>query len=172
MLAGSGQAPEDTIRLLKEELETARRDLRIKAGQYDAANEELRAANRQLLAVNEEYRAAAAKLEAGRNGLQSVNEELRTVNAELKAEFGRVSHAHAELQNLMEAADAGTLFLDRELRIERFTPRIAELLEQLFLTAVAKAPFARSPPPVAFMPSVTWSMCPPRRAASPFAQLP
>ena len=128
MLAGSGQAPEDTIRLLKEELETARRDLRIKAGQYDAANEELRAANRQLLAVNEEYRAAAAKLEAGRNGLQSVNEELRTVNAELKAEFGRVSHAHAELQNLMEASDAGTLFLDRELRIERFTPRIAELL--------------------------------------------
>ncbi len=128
MLVGSDQAPEDIIRLLKEELEAARRDLRIKAGQYETANEELRAANRQLRAVNEEYRAAAAKLEAGRNGLQSVNEELRTVNAEIKAEFGRVSHAYAELQNLMEASDAGTLFLDRELRIRRFTPRIAELL--------------------------------------------
>ena len=128
MLAGSGQAPEDIIRLLKEELETANRELRIKAGQYETASEELRAANRQLRAINEEYRAAAAKLEAGRNGLQSVNEELRTVNAELKAEFVRVSHAHAELQNLMEAADAGTLFLDRELRIKRFTPRVAELL--------------------------------------------
>jgi two-component system CheB/CheR fusion protein len=128
MLAGPGQAPDDIIRLLKEELETARRDLRIKAGQYEAGIEELRAANRQLRAVNEEYRAAAAKLEAGRKELQSVNEELRTVNAEFKAELGRVSRAHAELQNLMEASDAGTLHLDRELRIERFTPRVAELL--------------------------------------------
>lgn len=128
MLVGSGQAPEDIIGLLQEELETARRELRIKAGQYETASEELRAANRQLRAVNEEYRVAAAKLEAGRNGLQSVNEELRTVNAEFKAELGRVSRAHAELQNLMVAADAGTLFLDRELRIKRFTPRIAELL--------------------------------------------
>jgi two-component system CheB/CheR fusion protein len=128
MLGVPEQAPEDTIRLLKEELETARRELRIKAGQYETASEELRAANRQLRAVNEEYRAAAAKLEAARNGLQSVNGELRTVNAEIKAELGRVSHAHAELQNLMEASDTGTLFLDRELRIERFTPRIAEML--------------------------------------------
>ncbi len=126
--AGSGQAPADAMERLKSELETARRELRLKGEEYKAANEELRAANRQLQAVNEEYRAAAAKLEASGNGLQSVNEELRTVNAELKAELGRVSRASEELRNLIEAAGTAMLFLDRELRIERYTPRAAELL--------------------------------------------
>jgi two-component system CheB/CheR fusion protein len=38
-----------------------------------------------------------------------------------------VSRAHDDLQNLMIATDVGTLFLDKELRIKRFTPRMREL---------------------------------------------
>ncbi len=38
-----------------------------------------------------------------------------------------MSRAHSDVQNLMAATDVGILFLDTQLRIKRFTPRIAEL---------------------------------------------
>ena len=38
-----------------------------------------------------------------------------------------MSRAHSDIQNLMAATDVGILFLDTQLRINRFTPRIAEL---------------------------------------------
>ena len=38
-----------------------------------------------------------------------------------------MSRAHSDIQNLMAATDVGILFLDTQLRIKRFTPRIAEL---------------------------------------------
>ncbi len=59
--------------------------------------------------------------------MQSVNEELQTVNAELKHKLEEVSRAHSDLENLMAATEIATLFLDRALRIQRFTPELAEL---------------------------------------------
>ena len=38
-----------------------------------------------------------------------------------------MSRAHSDIQNLMAATDVGILFLDTQLRINRFTPRIADL---------------------------------------------
>ena len=38
-----------------------------------------------------------------------------------------MSRANSDLQNLMAAMDFGTLFLDRTLRIKRFTPKLADL---------------------------------------------
>ena len=52
---------------------------------------------------------------------------MQTVNSELKAKLESVSHAHNDIQNLMAATDVGILFLDSDLRINRFTPRIADL---------------------------------------------
>src|SRR5262249_39934728 len=57
----------------------------------------------------------------------SINEELQTVNSELKTKLESVSRAHSDVQNLMAATDVGILFLDPQLRINRFTPRITEL---------------------------------------------
>jgi PAS domain S-box-containing protein len=60
--------------------------------------------------------------------LQSINEELQTVNAELKNKLDEISHAHSDLQNFMAATEGGTLFLDRELRINRFTRPVTDLI--------------------------------------------
>ena len=121
------ETPDAAIRHLKEELELTRARLRASREQFEAANEELRAANEELQSTNEEYRSTAEELETSREELQSINEELQTVNAELKIRLESMSRANNDLLNLMAATDVGTLFLDSQLRIKRFTPRMTEL---------------------------------------------
>ena len=72
--------------------------------------------------MNEELRSASEELESSREELQSINEELTTVNQELKSTVEQVGHTNSDLQNLMGATAIATVFLDRALRITRFTP--------------------------------------------------
>ena len=58
----------------------------------------------------------------------AATKELQTVNNELKLKFDMVSRAHRDLQNLIRATAVGTMFLDTSLRIKRFTPRVADLV--------------------------------------------
>ena len=59
--------------------------------------------------------------------LQSINEEPQTLNNELKLKLDMVSRAHNDLQNPMSASDICTMFLNSNLGIEQFSPRMAEL---------------------------------------------
>ena len=121
------QATDEQIQQLLQELQFSQSQLRASREEYEGANEELRAANEELQSVNEEYRSTAEELETSKEELQSINEELQTVNSELKTKLESVSRAHSDVQNLMAATDVGILFLDPQLRINRFTPRISEL---------------------------------------------
>jgi two-component system, chemotaxis family, CheB/CheR fusion protein len=116
-----------TIQQLRDELNVTRARLKTSHEEEEAANEELRAANEELQSINEEYRSTAEELENSKEELQSINEELQTLNNELKLKLESVSRAHNDLQNLMAATDVGTLFLDNRLKINRFTPRVADL---------------------------------------------
>jgi two-component system CheB/CheR fusion protein len=120
-------ASDETIRRLIEELQLTQARLRTTHEESEAANEELRAANEELQSINEEYRSTSEELETSKEELQSVNEELQTVNSELKLKLEAVSRAHSDLQNLMAATDFGTLFLDSNLHIKRFTEPVTEL---------------------------------------------
>jgi two-component system CheB/CheR fusion protein len=117
----------ETIRRLRHELQLTQTRLRTMSEESEAANEELRAANEELQSMNEEYRSTAEELETSKEELQSVNEELQTVNTELKLKLEAVSRAHSDLQNLMAATNFGTLFLDADLRIKRFTQQVTEV---------------------------------------------
>ena len=121
------QTDADLARGLKEELEVTRSRLKASREEFETANEELRASNEELQSVNEEYRSTAEELETSKEELQSINEELQTVNAELELKLDSVSRANNDLQNLMAATDVGTLFLDHQLRIKRFTPKVSDL---------------------------------------------
>ena len=82
--------------------------------------------------MNEEMRSAAEELETNKEELQSINEELVTVNHELKNSVEELNLANADLNNLMASTDIGTIFLDRDLLIQRFTPsaqKIFNLIE-------------------------------------------
>ncbi len=116
------------VEQLQSELRRTQKRLSTMREEYEAANEELRAANEELQSINEEYRSTAEELETSKEELQSINEELQTVNSELKNKLDEISHAHSDLQNFMAATEGGTLFLDRDLRINRFTRPITELI--------------------------------------------
>ena len=99
----------------------------VKAQLNEPSDEELRASNEELRAINKELRSAGKELETGKEELQWVNEELVTVNQELKSNIEDLSRANSDLQNLMAATDIGTIFLDRQLSVKRFTPRVQEV---------------------------------------------
>jgi len=112
---------------LDEELERLKLHLRETVEQYEASVEELKASNEELQAMNEELRSATEELETSREELQSINEELTTVNHELKSKVDELAHANSDMHNLMDATAIATVFLDRELRITRFTPTAVAL---------------------------------------------
>ena len=121
------ELPGELLVQVQKELQFTHAQLRTSREEYEEANEELRAANEELQSINEEYRSTAEELETSREELQSINEELQTVNSELKTKFESISRAHSDIQNLMAATDVGILFLDTELKINRFTPSITDL---------------------------------------------
>ncbi len=113
--------------LLDRELERLKSHLRDTVEQYEASTEELKASNEELQAMNEELRSATEELETSREELQSINEELTTVNHELKSKVDELGHANSDMQNLMDATAIATVFLDRELRVTRYTPSAVAL---------------------------------------------
>ncbi len=115
----------------EDEIEFLKAQLSATVEQADATSEELMASNEELQAMNEEMRSATEELETSKEELQSVNEELTTVNHELKSSVEELSRANADLNNLMASTDIGTIFLDRELRIQRFTPSAQKIFNLL-----------------------------------------
>ncbi|MEH3087143.1 MAG: PAS domain S-box protein [Xylophilus ampelinus] len=107
---------------LDREMERLKSHLRDTVEQYEASTEELKASNEELQSMNEELRSATEELETSREELQSINEELTTVNHELKSKVDELGNANSDMQNLMDATAIPTVFLDRELRITRYTP--------------------------------------------------
>ncbi len=123
----TANASDPVIAQLEKEIEQARRQLREVIEQFDSRTEELKSGNEELQATNEELCSATEELETSREELQSINEELTTVNQELKSRVDELGHANSDLANLMSATSIATIFLDRDLRITRYTPAAVAL---------------------------------------------
>ena len=116
-------------RQLRKELDHTREQLRTTAEEYEAATEEMETANEELLSMNEELQSKNEELETSKEELQSVNEELKTTNEELKSKVEEVRQSKGALENLMAATEIATIFLDRDLRVQRYTPAAADLFD-------------------------------------------
>ncbi len=104
---------------LEEELKQAREDLQLSLQEIETSNQELQTTNEELLASNEE-------LQSTNEELQSVNEEINTVNAENLQKMEDLELLNADITNLLESTQIGTIFLDAQLKIRKFTPAIKE----------------------------------------------
>ena len=81
-----------------------------------------------MQSVNEELQSTNEELETSKEELQSVNEELATVNAELQTKVADLSRANNDMNNLLAGTGIGTVFVDRQLRILRFTPTATRII--------------------------------------------
>lgn len=125
----SGRDP--LVDSLESELLRTQERLRNTVGESASSTEELRASNEELQTINEELRSTTEELETSREELQAVNEELTTVNSELTLRMDETSKVNDDLQNLMISADIGTVFVDRDVKLKRFTPQAATLFNLL-----------------------------------------
>jgi two-component system CheB/CheR fusion protein len=116
---------------LEDELERTKVSLRSSSEQFEVQAEELKASNEELQAINEELRSSAEELETSKEELQAVNEELITVNQELKVKVEELSQSNNDFRNLINSTDIGTIFLDRSLRVNHFSPRAREVFNLL-----------------------------------------
>jgi two-component system CheB/CheR fusion protein len=112
---------------LQEELRRMRDMFESSNAAHDLALAELQTVNEELLSINEEQKAAGEELATGREEIQSINEELLTINQEYQSTIEELKRTNADLQNLIESTEIGTIFLDRAMRIRRFTPAVGAI---------------------------------------------
>lgn len=105
------------VQLLEYELKSTREELQNTIEEMENANEELQSSNEELGSAKEE--------------LQSLNEELSTVNCQLMEKVGELDKSNSEILNLMSSTEIATLYLDRQLRIKRFTRPTSTLFNLL-----------------------------------------
>lgn len=105
---------------MEAELRYTRENLQATVEELETSNEELQATNEELVASNEE-------LQSTNEELHSVNEELYTVNAEHQRKIQELTVLTDDMDNLLASTRVHTVFLDRELRIRKFTPLAAEI---------------------------------------------
>ncbi|MEI8354684.1 MAG: chemotaxis protein CheB [Deltaproteobacteria bacterium] len=125
------------IAVLKKELRAKEEYLQTANEELETSNEELKSSNEEMQSVNEELQSTNEELETSKEELQSVNEELATVNNELQTKVTDLSRANNDMNNLLAGTGIGTVFVDHQLRILRFTPAVTRFIN-LILTDVGR----------------------------------
>ncbi|MDH6165475.1 PAS domain S-box-containing protein [Variovorax boronicumulans] len=115
------------IAQLEDEIRQLKLHLQDTIENSETSTEEMKASNEELQAINEELRSATEELETSKEELQSMNEELVTVNYELKVKVEERGDINDDLQNLISSSEIATIFVNRGMRVKRYTPDAVRL---------------------------------------------
>lgn len=135
--AAKAESDDARVIALKKELQAKEEYLQSTNEELESSAEELKSSNEEMQSVNEELQSTNEELETSKEELQSVNEELATVNTELQTKVLDLSRANSDMNNLLAGTGIGTVFVDQQLRILRFTPA-ASAVTNLILSDVGR----------------------------------
>ncbi len=124
----SSSSKDQHIAKLEQDLQASEAYLRVAVEELDTAFEELKSTNEELQSSNEELQSSNEEMETSKEELQSINEELITVNAELQQKNEALTQAYDVMNNLIASTQIGTIFLDLNMRVQRFTPEVTQII--------------------------------------------
>ena len=123
----------ETVTLLRQRIEDLEHELQGAEETLQTTVEELETSNEELQATNEELMASNEELQSTNEELHSVNEELYTVSAEHQRKIIELTEMSSDMEHLLQATEIGTIFVDSDLKVRRFTPaavRAFNILDQ------------------------------------------
>jgi two-component system CheB/CheR fusion protein len=118
----------DSVASLKRDLRAKEKVLQAANRRLEESNAELKSSSEEMQSVNEELQSTNEELETSKEELQSVNEELTTVNAEMLNKVADLSRSNNDMNNLLSGTGIGTVFVDHQLRILRYTPAATRII--------------------------------------------
>jgi len=121
--AGARQAVQD----LEKDLVYTKQQLHSTIEQMETSLEELKSSNEELQSTNEELQSTNEESLTTKEEMQSLNEELMTVNSQYESKAEELNRLNNDMKNLLDATEIGTVFLDNNLEIVRYTPQIKRL---------------------------------------------
>jgi two-component system, chemotaxis family, CheB/CheR fusion protein len=126
--SGSADESSGAVSGNRQHIAALREELRVKEEYLQTTVEELNSSNEEMQSINEELQSSNEELETSKEELQSVNEELATVNVELQTKVADLTRINNDMNNLLAGTGIGTIFIDHQMRIRRFTPAVTRVI--------------------------------------------
>jgi two-component system, chemotaxis family, CheB/CheR fusion protein len=123
---------------LEKELLFTKQQLHSTIEQMETSVEELKSTNEELQSTNEELQSTNEESLTTKEEMQSLNEELMTINMQYQSKAEELTQVNNDMKNLLDNTEIGTIFVDNNLDILRFTPQVSKLF-RLIQTDVGRS---------------------------------